>query len=83
MRLRCRDRLRALGFVVRDQRAVQLYDTLLVGPLLISSGLLLPLITLPDRVSFITAGVIVMGWNIVNILLTDREGKNKKWEFDK
>ncbi len=75
MRLRCRDRLRALGFVVRDQRAVQLYDTLLVGPLLISSGFLLPFITLPDRVSFITAGAIVMLWNLVNIVLTDREGK--------
>ncbi len=75
MRLRCRDRLKALGFVVRDQRSVQLYDTLLVGPLLISSGFLLPLITLPDRVSFITAGCIVMLWNVVNIILTDREGK--------
>ncbi len=74
MRLRCRDRLKALGFVVRDQRAVQLYDTLLVGPLLISSGFLLPFITLPDRVSFITAGTVVMVWNAINIILTDREG---------
>ena len=77
MRLHCVDRLRALGFIVKDQRAVQLYDTLLVGPLLISSGLLLPLITLPDRVSFIMAGSIVMGWNLINIFLTDREKNDK------
>lgn len=75
MRLHCRDRLRALGFVVKDQRAVQLYDTLFIGPLLISSGFLLPLITLPDRVSFVAAGSIVILWNLVNIVITDREGK--------
>lgn len=76
MRLRCRDRLRALGFVVKDQRAVQLYDTLLIGPLLVANGFLLPLITLPDRVSLITAGVVVILWNVVNIIITDREVKN-------
>ena len=76
MRLHCIDRLRALGFIVKDQRAVQLYDTLLVGPLLIANGILLPLITVPDRVSFITAGSIVMIWNLINIFLTDGDKKN-------
>jgi len=75
MKLRCGDRLKALGFIVKDQRSVQLYDTLLIGPFLIWSGILLPYITTPDRASFITAGSIVMLWNLVNIFLTDREGK--------